>query len=71
VYAGFQISGYAGGGQYTLTKAIDSGGIPFSHAPGSSVRLGMYSGAVTAFADINPATFGVLTAFIPFIGFMP
>lgn len=70
VYAGFQKSGFTGGGQYVLTEASDSGGIPFSHAPGSTQRFCAYAGALVALGDFNPNTIGTLTSFMPFIGFM-
>jgi hypothetical protein len=70
VYAGFQKSGFTGGGQYVLTEASDSGGIPFSHAPGSAQRFCAYAGALVALGDFNPSAVGTLTSFMPFIGFM-
>lgn len=71
VYAGFQISGWSGVGQYVLHGAFDSGGIPFSHAPGSSQRFAAYSTAVTTLGDFNPSTVGTITSYMPFIAFLP
>lgn len=71
VYGGFQIAGQTGGGQFALTGANDSGTVPFSHAPGSSKRFCAYSGSLAAMTNFNPDTFGVLTSFQVFLGFLP
>lgn len=70
IYVGASINGYSGGTCYSLTKANDSGAVPFSHAPGSSKRFGFYAGGVTTHGNINVNTIGTLTSFVPFIGLL-
>lgn len=71
VYSGFSVNGTTGSSVYVLTRAFDGGGVPFSHAPGSSKRFGAYAAGVTALGNFNPNTIGTLTSFVPFIGFLP
>lgn len=70
IYVGASINGYAGGAPYVLSKANDNGGIPFSHAPGSTKRFGFYAGGVTTHGNINVNTIGTLTSFVPYIGLL-
>lgn len=70
IYVGASINGYSGGTCYSLTKANDSGAIPFSHAPGSTKRFGFYAGGVTTHGNINVNTIGTLTSFVPYIGLL-
>lgn len=70
IYGGFQINGQTGGGQFVVTSASDAGNIPYSHAPGSSQRFSAYGGSVASLTDFNTSTFGTLTSFTPFLGFL-
>jgi len=70
IYVGASTNGYNGDACYVLSKANDNGGIPFSHAPGSTQRFGFYSGGVATHGNINVNTVGTLTSFVPYIGLL-